>query len=339
MSKTLYIGIDVSKCKLDTSTTINSNTILAFSTFENKLLSFRKLFKWVDNQRKKLKLENMHFCIESTGIYSEEIVEYLQAQKHAIVSLINPAQAKFFANSRLLRTKNDKVDSSMLASYCFINRPKETPRASEEMKLLKKLVRYEDYLIDQRAQIKTKLSSVKDTDIGNSINKLIAIYTEQIDLIENELINCVNKNEHLNNSIKLLSSINCIGMKTACRILVELIQEENLTLTAKSQVAHAGLAPKHRESGSSVRGKPRICKTGNSRLRKYLYMPTIGAIINNPLIKTFYDILISKGKHKMVALTACMKKFLSIAVGVLRNQKPFDVNWSTNVQIEYLNAA
>lgn len=339
MSKTLYIGIDVSKCKLDTSTTINSDTILAFSTFENNLLNFKKLFKWVDDQRKKLKLENMHFCIESTGIYSEEIMEYLQERKSTIVSLINPAQAKFFANSRLLRTKNDKVDSSMLAFYCSINRPKETPKSSEETKSLKKLVRYEDYLIDQRSHLKTKLSSIKDTDIRNSVNNLISCYTKELELIKEKISNCVDKYENLKKPISLLSSIKCIGMKTACRILVELVQEENQTLTTKAQIAHAGLAPKHRESGSSVRGKPRICKTGNSRLRKCLYMPTIGAIINNPLIKKFYDRLISKGKHKMVALTACMKKLLSIAVGVLRNQQPFNVNWSTNVQIEFLNVA
>lgn len=339
MSKTLYIGIDVSKCKLDTSTTINSNTILAFSTFENNLLSFRKLFKWVDDQRKKLKLENMHFCIESTGIYSEEIVEYLQAQKHAIVSLINPAQAKFFANSRLLRTKNDKVDSSMLATYCFINRPKETPKPSEEIKSLKKLVRYEDYLIDHRAQIKTKLSSIKDIDIRNSINNLIASYTKELELIEQKIVNCINEHENLKKPVTLLCSIKSIKLKTASRILVELVQEENQTLTTKAQIAHAGLAPGQKESGISVRGKSKICKTGNSRLRKYLYMPTVGAIVYNPLVKTFYDRLISKGKLKMVALIASMKKLLSIAVGVLRNQTKFNVNWSQKAQINYLNAA
>lgn len=66
-------------------------------------------------------------------------------------------------------------------------------------------------------------------------------------------------------------------------------------------------------------------------------MPTVSAIVNNPIIKEFYERLISKGKHKMAALTACMKKLLSLIVGVLRNKKPFDVDWATKKQLEYAN--
>lgn len=339
MSETLYIGIDVSKLKLDTSTTINPSNIIAFSKFENNPPGFNKLFNWVNNQRKKLKLVTMHFCIESTGIYSEEITEYLQEQKNTIVSLINPAQSKAFANSRLLRTKNDKVDSSMLAFYCAQNNPKETPQVSEDIKELKKLVRYEDYLIEQNAHLKTKLSSIKDAEIIESVNRIIMTHTKEIELIDKQILNHINKYEALKESVKLLTSIKCIGVKTASRILVEIIQEENGELTTKKQIANAGLAIRHKLSGISVKGAPRICKIGNSRLRKYLYMPTVGAIVSNPIIKEFYDRLISKGKHKMVALIACMKKLLSLAVGVLRNKSLFDPEWASKKQLEYLNVA
>ena len=68
-------------------------------------------------------------------------------------------------------------------------------------------------------------------------------------------------------------------------------------------------------------------------------MPTVGAIVHNSLIKALYERLIGKGKHKMVALVACMKKLLSIVIGVLRNRTPFDVNWAQKRQEEFLNAA
>ena len=337
MTKTLYIGIDVSKSKLDTSTTINPKHILAFSTFENNPTSFKKLYNWVNEQKKKFRLVKMHFCIESTGIYSEEIAEYLQEQKNTIVSVVNPAQTKAFACSILLRTKNDKVDSKMLAFYCCINNPKEMVKPSEELIKLKKLARYESFLIDYCACLKTKLSSEKDLLIRGSIISLISCLNNQINDIERLIMEHINNFKDLKKSFDLLNSIKNIGAKTAYRILTEIIPEEELTV--KAQIAHAGLAPSQKLSGTSIHGKPKISKIGNSRLRKYLYMPTVGAIVNNPLIREFYERLISKGKCEMLALTACMRKLLAIAIGVLRNKQPFDLNWAMKKQLEYANVA
>lgn len=337
--KTLYIGIDVSKSKLDTSTTYHPDSILAFQSFKNNPEGFKKLFKWVKAQKEKLKCAKMHFCLESTGIYSEEITEHLQKQGHTIVSVVNPAQTKAFSLCRFLRTKNDKVDSKMLAWFCLINKPKETQKSLEEFKILKKLIRSIDFFIEQRAHLKTKLSSTKEADLRGSIMRLIDSYSKEIAILETQMQDHVRKYELLKESVRLLESITSVGMKTACRILSELLQEEDGQLTVKAQVAHAGLAPGEKLSGSSVKGKSTICKMGNSRLRKYLFMPALGAIQNNPLIKTLYDRLISKGKHKMLALTACMRKLLAIAVGVLRNKQPFDLNWVLKKQEEFLKAA
>ena len=91
--------------------------------------------------------------------------------------------------------------------------------------------------------------------------------------------------------------------------------------------AHAGLAPQARESGSSVRGKSRISKRGNARLRKALYWPAIVAMRTNPVLRPFADRLREAGKPTMVIIIAVMRKLLHLAFGVLKTQQPFDPNY------------
>jgi transposase len=135
MTKTVYIGIDVPKDKLDIALTKDGKKIISTATFGNVYLHHKKLFTWIKNHSKDF--SKMHFCIEATGNYHEEITEYLQEQPKTVVSVINPFQSKSFARSRLLRTKNDKVDAGMLAFYCAISRPLETVKTNNEIKKLR----------------------------------------------------------------------------------------------------------------------------------------------------------------------------------------------------------
>ncbi|OGI03692.1 MAG: hypothetical protein A2Y25_08120 [Candidatus Melainabacteria bacterium GWF2_37_15] len=130
----------------------------------------------------------------------------------------------------------------------------------------------------------------------------------------------------LKHRVKLLKSIKGIGDRTAWQILSELHAEDGKSINSRAQIAHAGLAPRQFQSGSSVNGRPRICKTGNHRLRKALYMPAMSALRFNHQLSEFYHRLLSKGKLKMVALVAVMRKMLVLAIGILNNNAPFDEN-------------
>lgn len=294
MTNTLYVGIDVSKEKLDTSITINSSkTILAYETVENKESGFKKLYKHLNEWRKREKLSLIHVCTEATGVYSDDVSDYLRAQKKTIVSVVNPAQIKYYANTLNIRTKNDKVDSKVIALYCCIQKPKETPPKPPELKELKALVRYEDYLNEQRAHLKTKIQTTRNASEKESIQRLIKQYSQEIKGVENQIYEHIQAFDDLKQKVQLLSSIIGIQVKTASRILVEMLYTEDNALDIRQQIAHAGLAPRQKMSGSSVRGKPQICKMGNSRLRKYLYMPTISARRSNPLIRDLFNRLIS----------------------------------------------
>ncbi|OGI30833.1 MAG: hypothetical protein A2287_02675 [Candidatus Melainabacteria bacterium RIFOXYA12_FULL_32_12] len=326
----IYSGIDVSKDKLDIALTKDGINIISTATFQNSLSGFQKLFIWVKKRSKGFNC--VHFCIEATGIYHEEIAEYLQEQENVLVSVINPFQSKSFANSRLLRTKNDKVDAALLACYCAISQPRQTVKTSNEIKTLRKLVRYLNTLIAERAKQKTRLHSVKNDDVANVVKATINFYSQSISQIELKIKEHIKMFSKLKHQVKLLRSIKGIGDKTAWQILAELHVEDGKNINTKAQIAHAGLAPRQFQSGSSVNGKPRICKTGNKRLRTALYMPAMCALRHNRPLSLFYHRLTSKGKSKMVALIAVMRKMLVLAIGVLNNNVPFDENWALKYQ-------
>ena len=201
MIKTLYAGIDVSKDKLDIAITQDGNKIISTATFTNKIFGYQKLFSWVKTHSNSL---SVHFCIEATGLYHEGISEYLQEQKNTIVSIINPFQSKSFANSRLLRTKNDKVDATLLACYCAISRPRETVKTSDEVKTLRKLVRYLNTLIAERAKQKTRLHNVKNDDVAHVVKATISFYSQSIAQIEHKIKEHIKTCSKLKHQVKLL---------------------------------------------------------------------------------------------------------------------------------------
>ena len=118
-----------------------------------------------------------------------------------------------------------------------------------------------------------------------------------------------------------------IGETTAGSLLAE-IPHLNRFESAKAVAAYAGLSPRQRRSGTSVHGRPRLCKTGNSRIRKALYMPAIVALRFNPVLKIFADRLAALGKHKRLIIGAVMRKLLVLSYGVLRSGKRFDPNYA-----------
>jgi transposase len=324
----LYIGIDVSKAKLDVALTLTGQEIKSRKVVSNNQSGFASLQQYIDNQAKRLDCKKMHYCLEATGIYSEEIAEYLQNIDGAAVTVSNPAAIKSFSKSLFVRTKNDKADAELIAIYVAKMKPNPTQKVDSSMKKFKQLVRYYETLTKRRAQEKTKLESTKSEIIKESINSLITAYDKELKGIQEEIQKIAASSQNISKNIKLLKTISGIGDKTAQLLISEFcIENEDGKLSRKAQSAHAGLAPREKQSGTSIKGQTQICRTGSSLLRTALYMPTMSALKYNPIIKRFYERLVAKGKKKKVALVACMRKLLCIAIGVLNNGKAFDVTW------------
>ncbi|MGE5446628.1 MAG: IS110 family transposase [Ignavibacteriales bacterium] len=330
LSKVLYVGIDVSKKTLDIAITVEGKEIKASKKGNNNLGGCRLLEQWTRTQCQKHGCERIHYVLESTGIYSDRVVEYLHQREDLKISVINPFQAKSWGKSIGVRIKTDKVDSQLLALYAAAIKPEPTAQMNKELKALRSLVRYLEYLISLRGQEMGHLESVTNPVVASSIKKTISSYDKRIKEIEKAIEDHIKKHPGLKEKTELLKSTTGIGDITSKILLCELhLEDGGVRLSAKAQRAHAGLAPEHRVSGSSVRGKPHISRVGNSRLRRCLYFPAIVAIKHNPVISEFYNRLRQRGKPKMVASVAAMRELLVIAVGVLNNQTAFDVNWST----------
>jgi len=323
-NKVLYVGIDVSKKKLDVAITLDGKVYLASKQVNNNIKGFEVLEKWAYKHAKKHNISEVHFCIESTGIYSEEVSDFF-LKKNCYVSVVNPALIKAYHSSLNLRTKTDKVDAKAIASYSAVVKPKATPKTPKELREYRILVRHLDYLIRRRAEEKGHIESARSNMVKDLTNQTISFYDQQIEEVRDNIEKHLQNNPKLKYNLELLESIPGIGERTAQMLVCELhLEDGESKISKKAQTAHAGLAPAERQSGSSVKGKARLCKTGNPRLRKSLYFPAITATKYNPFVSEFYNRLLERGKPKKVALIACMRKLLVIAIGVLNNQTAFD---------------
>lgn len=336
MKKILYVGIDVAKGKFDVSFTIDGKEFINYQTIENKKEGFKKLIKETRKIQKKYKLEKIHFCMEATGIYHCELCEYLQNYSAHIVSVINPVQSKSFAKCHLLRTKNDKVDSMMLAQYAFTNKPKATSKLPEIIKKLRTFVRYQNALVKSINRELGKLEGCIDSDERVFIQQHICFLKQQQKEVIEKIKKMIKEDAFLDKQITLLKTVDGIGDKSAWIILSELKFDSIETLSPKAQVANAGLSPRKYDSGDTVRSRTHISKMGNKLIRKVLYMPALSCIKQENHFTSFYQRLIKRGKSHRQAQVAIMRKMLYVACGVLRNQAAFDPNWANIAQKKYL---
>lgn len=154
----LCVGIDVAKSKFDVMYTIDGENYFGYSTFPNDKKGIKKFIKQAEKFLKQEKCEQIHFCMEATGIYHCELCEYLQNSAHK-VSVVNPVRTKSFSKSLQLRTKNDKVDSQMIAHYTFLYNPTQTPKVPKELQHFRRLVKFKETLVEDRAKELMRIKS------------------------------------------------------------------------------------------------------------------------------------------------------------------------------------
>ncbi|MEA3331962.1 MAG: IS110 family transposase [Campylobacterota bacterium] len=320
----IYIGIDMAKYDFMCAVESEDKSIqFVHPKLANTTRGFDKLKQWITKIVPKQKVGSIHIGVESTGGYETPLVEWVRIHTDFLITVINPSQVKYFGKTKLIRTKTDKVDARLIACYMATYNPEPTPVPPRGVKGLKSLTRHLEHLKSKRASEKTYIQNVQNSQIKTMIKQTIRSYDRQIEKVEQHINEHFDKYPDLKSNRNLLISITSIGSVTAATMLSEL----NGSLIPKQQVAHAGLAPRERQSGQ-YKGKAKLCKAGNRRIRTALYLPTLSAIQHNPIIAPFYKKLISRGKLKMVAVCACMRKLLHIIVGVLKNQIPFDPNFN-----------
>jgi transposase len=176
-----------------------------------------------------------------------------------------------------------------------------------------------------RSQEKNRISTAHES-VTVLIKEHIAYLDQEIERIRKQIAELIKQNPHLKQKEELLDSIPGLGKVTIPTILAELDNLEKFT-HVKEMVAFIGLAPKETLSGSSIKGKPRLCKIGHARLRKALYMPALVSIQCNPVMIAFYRRLKEKGKNGKVIVCAIMRKLVHVIFGVLKSGKKYDPNY------------
>jgi transposase len=293
--------------------------------FEHSPKAIKTLYQWA----KKAAGETIvHFCMEATGVYSQRLAVYLTLFPEVQISIINPAQIASFAKAQLRRCKTDLIDAQVILEFAQSQKPPLWKPASKALRQLLALVTQADAIRlelrqwDNRQHSQSYIPDLPQMVVTTSASIKRALQ-RQLDNLEQHIKELCDSDVGLRTQIKLLRSIPGIGELTAHRLLAyghkALTERDRKALTA-----HAGLAPRHRQSGSSLHGKSYIAKQGDRRLRKTLYMPALVAAKYNPLIKSFYQRLLANGKPKKLALIACMRKLLLLTRAILITQKPFN---------------
>jgi transposase len=171
-----------------------------------------------------------------------------------------------------------------------------------------------------------RLGTAQDT-VEQSIREHITYLDKQIAALKQQVADLIKNDPDLKVKRDLLKSIPGIGEATIAAILAELPAFERCDHVQKV-VAFIGLAPREFTSGSSIKGKPRLSKVGNARLRKALFMPALVSIQCNPVIQTFYHRLKERGKNGKVIVCAIMRKLVHLIFGILKSGKSFDPNYT-----------
>jgi transposase len=310
------LGIDVGK--RDVHAVLLQSQRSTSKSAPNSPSGILQLQTWLKNR----KAERLHVCLEATGGWSEEVAIALAELGH-MVSIVNPARIKAFAQSEMLRTKTDKVDAALIARFCRLHQPERWIPPAPEIRVLQGLVRRQHSLIEMRVEEQNRLGApIVASAVKASIEATIEHLDREFGRVEREIEQLFDDYPALRRQRELLVSIPGIAETTAARILGEMPNISEFR-DVKAVAAFAGLSPRHYQSGS-IEYRSRLVKMGNAHLRRALYFPAIAAMRHNPTIRTFAERLRAGGKAKMTIVAAAMRKLLTLAYGVLKSGRVFD---------------
>jgi transposase len=305
-------GVDISKDVFDVM-----NSKGAYMQYPNGSKGFGQLSK-------KLPKGSL-VVMEATGYYHYRLAQYLYEHGHC-VSVVNPLSVKRFIQMKLSKVKTDKSDARAICEYAQVNEvPLYTAKNKDQAECFQ-LLRLMDTYLKHSTAIKNKLHGERTLGIPSktvyrSLSRSLKSLQKEIGLLEARLLSLVK--EHQQGQLTLLKSIPGMGSKTA---MVLLVLTDGFTKfeNAAQLCCYAGITPTIRESGSSVRGRSRISKVGNRKLRNLLFLCSFSACKHNKACREIYERITSKGKSKKLALIAVSNKLLKQSFAIAKSGLPYD---------------
>lgn len=257
--------------------------------------------------------------VEATGRYQFLLAEQAYL-KDIPVCIMKPLSIRRYAGAIDRLAKTDKIDAQVIAEFAAVIKPRPTPAKSKKLILIKDLLVRRRQVMEMRTQEMNRLQ-IMGKSLAPSCKRILVILDKEIARLEKQLDDQVEAEDEWAEKKALLKTAPGIGNTMVYTLLADL--PELGTMNNKQAAALVGVAPINRDSGK-VRGKRRIYG-GRAGVRTTLYMATLSATRCNPVISDFYKRLVAAGKHKKVALTACMRKFIVILNAMLRD----NMAWQT----------
>jgi len=316
-----FVGIDVSKKKLDIALLRNSQ--VKPKAIPNTAAGFEQLEKWLVFQKVDLAL--VWICFEATGPYSDSLATWLDDHGFR-VSVVNPARIKGYAQSELVRNKTDKSDAATIARFCQSTKPEQWHAPSAQIRVLRALVDRLDELKQTRQQELNRIEAYQSQQQGrliDGVQKHIDWLSAEIDKLQSEIDDHIDNNPELKKDADLIQTIPGMGSISTAKFMAY-VGDISRFDNAKALAAFAGVTPRNRRSGTSVRGRAMISRMGNAQLRTALYMPGLVARRHNPTLKVFADRLSERGMKNKAVIGAVSRKLVHIIFGVIKSGVPFD---------------
>lgn len=276
--------------------------------------------------------------METTGKYSTELAAWMNACKCGLApAIVHARQTNAFIKSMNVRGKTDSLEARALAFYGAERSPTAYEALPEAQRQLRELVRHRAQLVELKLALENRKGEGSENPIvRRSQQKVHRSLEREIKLIEEEMRAQVNQAAPVRQDVQLLCSIYGVAQQTASVILAELGDLRRFD-RARQLTAYAGLSPSQIQSGSSLNKPAHLCKQGNSRVRKALYMAALTAIQDRGPMQAIYMHACANGKPKMVALGAVMRRLLVLMRAMLISGKPYDRLWKTKAKLPKSN--
>jgi len=318
-SETNYVGIDISKSFFDVAV-IQQGKYRHYK-FNNDESGFQALLKEV--------ITDSHIVMEASGPYYLRLACYVHSRGVA-VSVVNPLVIRRFSQMRMSRVKTDKKVAVMIAEYGKTEKPSLWQPPHQHEVDLQQLEALLFNLNKERTALSNQLESFKSSGmLDKSLEKIIAKELVHKRELMDKLTVAMQKlaQIHYSEMLSNLESIPGMGNKTAMMLIV-LSGGFTKFEDYRKLSSYIGLSPRIFESGTSVKGKARICKMGMSRIRAMLYICSWSAKRYNKTCKELYERLVAKGKAKKLALIAVANKLLKQAFAIAKKRKTYNENYS-----------
>lgn len=305
--------------------------LYASKTFPNTTKGFAPFVAWVN----KLAEADVpvRFVMEATGVYHESLAYYLDENGYE-VSIVLPNKISNYVRTLEKKTVTDQTASEAISLFGLERKLEQWSRPKGIFKKLRQLTRERSQLIELRTICKNQLHAEQAEAEPHKksiirLKKRIELLNNQEQEIRTELKEFIKTDAEVQRFVILLCSISGVGLLTAAAVLGE-TNGFDLIRNKRQLTSYAGLDVQEKQSGTSVRGKPRISKKGNKHLRKAMHLPALAAIRHDERYKAVFARLVSRHGIKMKAAIAVQRKLLEMMFTVFKKQEKYDKDYFRN---------